>query len=369
MIFKKALQKELLSTAIVAFVVLFGIVMAQQIAYYIGIASKGRLASDAITTLLGFGMLRLLPMILSLSLFLTILMTLTRWHRDSEMVVWFTSGLGISAWIRPVLGFSMPVIIVIAILSLLITPWATNKSFDFKDQLKSRDELSTISPGVFKESRQADRVFFVESFDQLGNMVKNIFVQSIQHGNLGVIVAAKGHRETHANGDNFLVMENGRRYEGKPNTPEFSSTEFDRYGIRIEPTEVKHEVTNTQAKNSVELLQQHNAENIAEFQWRLSFPIASILLVLLAIPLSFVDPRSGRSANFMMAILVYIIYNNLLSIAQAWLAQGKINTLIGLWPVHILFLLLTIYLLYRRLFQLPLIPSFNKPSLKWGGNH
>ncbi|HEY3299531.1 MAG TPA: LPS export ABC transporter permease LptF [Methylophilaceae bacterium] len=362
MIFKKALQKELLSTAIVAFVVLFGIVMAQQIAYYIGIASKGRLASDAITTLLGFGMVRLLPMILSLSLFLTILMTLTRWHRDSEMVVWFSSGLGISAWVRPVLSFALPVVLVIAILSLFITPWATHKSADYRDQLKSRDELSTISPGVFKESSQADRVFFVESFDELGNVVKNIFVQSIQHGNLGVIVAAKGHRETHANGDNFLVMESGRRYEGKPDTPEFSSTLFERYAIRIEPAEIKQQVVNTQAKDSLSLLTQHDPENMAELQWRLALPISAILLVLLAIPLSFVDPRSGRSANFMMAILVYIIYNNLLSIVQAWLAQGKINSLIGLWPVHILFLILTIYLLYRRLFQLPLIPRFNRPS-------
>jgi lipopolysaccharide export system permease protein len=362
MIFKKALQKELLSTAIVAFVVLFGIVMAQQIAYYIGIASKGRLASDAITTLLGFGMVRLLPMILSLSLFLTILMTLTRWHRDSEMVVWFSSGLGISAWVRPVLSFALPVVLVIAVLSLFITPWATHKSLDFRDQLKSRDELSTISPGVFKESNQADRVFFIESFDELGNVVKNIFVQSTQHGNLGVIVASRGHRETHTNGDNFLVMESGRRYEGKPNTPELSSTSFERYGIRIEPAEIKQQVVNTQATDSFALFKQHNSENIAELQWRLALPISAILLVLLAIPLSFVDPRSGRSANFMMAILVYIIYNNLLSITQAWLAQGKINAFIGLWPVHILFLILTIYLLYRRLFQLPLIPKFNRPS-------
>jgi lipopolysaccharide export system permease protein len=356
MIFKKSLQKELLTTAIVSFIVLFGIVVAQQVAYYIGIASKGRLASDAITTLLGFGMLRLLPMILSLSLFLTILLTLTRWHRDSEMVVWFTSGLGISAWIRPVLSFALPVVIVIAILSLFITPWATHKSTEYRDQLNSRDELSTISPGVFKESKQADRVFFIESFDELGNVVKNIFVQSTQHGKLGVIVASKGHRETHANGDNFLVMESGRRYEGKPDTPELSSTTFERYAIRIEPAEIRQQAVNTQAKNSLELINQRNPENMAELQWRLALPISAILLALLAIPLSFVDPRSGRSANFMMAILVYIIYNNLLSISQAWLAQGKISSLVGLWPVHLLFLLLIIYLLYRRLFQLPLIP-------------
>lgn len=360
MLFKRSLLNELAITAVGGFLVLFGIVIAQRVAYYIGVAAKGSLASDAINTLLGFSMLRFLPMMLSLTIFLAVLLTLMRWHRDSEMVVWFSSGKGISSWISPVLTFAVPVIIVIACLSLFVTPWATRKGEDFSDQLKSRDELSTISPGVFKESRQADRVFFVESFDELGNVVKNIFVQSVQHQKLGIMVASRGYRSTALNGDNFLVMENGRRYEGTPDTPEFTTTEFERYAIRIEPTAVQQEPPRTEAKSSLELLQDHSTHNNAELQWRLAMPISAFVLVLLAVPLSFVDPRSGRSANFMLAVLIYIIYNNLLSIMQAWLAQGKLSPVVGLWPVHLFFLLLTVYMFYRRLFQLPLIPRLQR---------
>ena len=360
MLFKRSLLNELAITAVGGFLVLFGIVIAQRVAYYIGVAAKGSLASDAINTLLGFSMLRFLPMMLSLTIFLAVLLTLMRWHRDSEMVVWFSSGKGISSWISPVLTFAVPVIIVIACLSLFVTPWATRKGEDFSDQLKSRDELSTISPGVFKESRQADRVFFVESFDELGNVVKNIFVQSVQHQKLGIMVASRGYRSTAPNGDNFLVMENGRRYEGTPDTPEFTTTEFERYAIRIEPTAVQQEPPRTEAKSSLELLQDHSTHNNAELQWRLAMPISAFVLVLLAVPLSFVDPRSGRSANFMLAVLIYIIYNNLLSIMQAWLAQGKLSPVVGLWPVHLFFLLLTVYMFYRRLFQLPLIPRLRR---------
>lgn len=360
MLFKRSLLNELAITAVGGFLVLFGIVIAQRVAYYIGVAAKGSLASDAINTLLGFSMLRFLPMMLSLTIFLAVLLTLMRWHRDSEMVVWFSSGKGISSWISPVLTFAVPVIIVIACLSLFVTPWATRKGEDFSDQLKSRDELSTISPGVFKESRQADRVFFVESFDELGNVVKNIFVQSVQHQKLGIMVASRGYRSTAPNGDNFLVMENGRRYEGTPDTPEFTTTEFERYAIRIEPTAVQQEPPRTEAKSSLELLQDHSTHNNAELQWRLAMPISAFVLVLLAVPLSFVDPRSGRSANFMLAVLIYIIYNNLLSIMQAWLAQGKLSPVVGLWPVHLCFLLLTVYMFYRRLFQLPLIPRLRR---------
>lgn len=360
MLFKRALLQELVTTAAGAFLVLVGIVIAQRVAYYIGVAASGSLASDAIKTLLGFSMIRFLPMLLSLSLFLAVLLTLSRWYRDSEMVVWFSSGKSLSGWIRPILQFAAPVIVVIALLSLFVTPWASQKGSDFRDLLKSRDELSTITPGVFKESRNADRVFFVESFDELGNLVKNIFVQSIQHQRLGIITASEGFRRTAENGDSFLVMQNGRRYEGMPDSAEFAVTEFERYAIRIEPAEVKKSVPKPQEKGSFELLQQHSNDGNAELQWRLAMPISALILVLLAIPLSFVDPRSGRSANLMLALLTYVIYNNMLSIFQAWTAHGKLSLLIGLWPVHLLFLLLTAYMFYRRLFQLPLLPRLRR---------
>ncbi len=364
MLFKRSLLQELVSSAIGAFAILVGVVIAQRVAYYIGIAAAGTLASDAINTLLGFSLIRFLPMLLSLTIFISVLFTLTRCYRDSEMVIWFSSGLSISNWIRPVLVFALPVIAMIAFLSLFVTPWAVHKGNDFRNQLKSRDELSSISPGVFKESSGADRVYFVESFDEQGNIVKNIFVQSIQHQRLGIVVANQGNRDIAANGDSFLIMKNGRRYEGKPNTPEFSITEFERYAIRIEAAEVKQEPPTTMSKTSIELLKNRNAVSNAELQWRLAMPISAFVLVLLAIPLSFVEPRSGRSVNLMLALMIYIIYNNLLSIMQAWLAQGKLSPLIGLWPVHLFFLLLTAYLFYRRLFQLSLLPKLPIPKLQ-----
>jgi lipopolysaccharide export system permease protein len=273
------------------------------------------------------------------------------------MIIWFSSGQGLYAWIRPILSFTTPVIILIAMLSLLVTPWATNKSGEYKTQLKKQDELATITPGVFKESKHANRVYFVESFNQLGASVNNIFIQSVQHQKLGVIVARQGHRETMSNHDDFLIMEQGRRYETTPETAEFSSTTFEKYAVRLEAKETKEvPVTPIQAISSDKLLSQRSPANNAEIQGRISTPISALILVFLAIPLSFVDPRSGRSGNIAMAILIYIIYNNLISITQAWLVQGKLNPMVGLWPVHLLFLSLTIYLFYRRAFQLPILP-------------
>ena len=367
MLFRRSLLQELVSTAAGAFLILVGIVIAQRAGNFIRLAAKGILPNDAITTMLGFSMIKFLPMILSLTLFLAVLMTLSRWYRDSEMVIWSSSGISITGWILPILRFVTPVIVFVAVLSLFVMPWATNKGEAYRSELESRDDLASISPGVFKESNNGERVFFIESFDELGNVVKNIFVQSIQHQKLGIIVAAEGHRAIEKNGDHFVVMENGRRYQGSRGSPEFSTTQFKEYAIRVEAKEVKEEPPSTQSKSSRELLQSKNNINNAELQWRLAIPISALILSLLAIPLSALDPRAGRSANFALALVIYIIYNNLLSIMQAWVAQGRVHGIIGLWPVHGLFLILTIYMFYRRAFQLPIVPDFlsNIFSISW----
>jgi lipopolysaccharide export system permease protein len=206
MLFRHSLIKELISTAAGAFLILIGIVIAQRAGNLVRLAAKGILPNDAITTMLGFNMVKFLPMVLSLALFLAVLMTLSRWYRDSEMVIWFSGGLSLNHWVRPVLTFIFPVILFILILSLFVMPWATSKGELYRTQLESRDDLATISPGVFKESANGERVFFMESFDELGNVVKNIFVQTLQHQKLGVIVAAEGSRYTEKNGDNFVLM-------------------------------------------------------------------------------------------------------------------------------------------------------------------
>jgi lipopolysaccharide export system permease protein len=237
-------------------------------------------------------------------------------------------------------------------------PWATSQGEAYRTQLESRDDLASISPGVFKESSNGERVFFIESFDELGNIVKNIFVQSLQHQKLGIIVAAEGSRVIEKNGDHFVVMENGRRYQGTRGSAEFSTTKFEKYAIRVEAKEAKQTPPSTQSKSSQELLSSNDSTHNAELQWRFAIPISALILSLLAIPLSALDPRAGRSANFVLALAIYIVYNNLLSIMQAWVAQGKVNESIGLWPIHLIFLLITVYMFYRRAHQLPIMPLF-----------
>ena len=181
------------------------------------------------------------------------------------------------------------------------------------------------------------------------SVVRNVFVTSFQQGKLGVVMAESGHQESRANGDRFMVLERGRRYEVEPGSVDFKMMEFERYGFRTEDSLARPAERVPNRLSLSELLADDSAPNRGELLWRVGVPVSAVILALLAIPLSFVNPRAGRSANMLIAILIYAIYSNLLSISQAWVAQGKLSFWVGVWAVHVAMLLPLGYLFYRRM--------------------
>lgn len=350
MIFDRSLIREFSLVALSVVTVLLALILTRLLILLLGKAAGGEVLPEAVIGLIAFGVLTYMPVLLSIAAFVAVLLTLTRSFRDSEMTVWFTSGLSIAAWVKPVLRFAIPIAIVCAVLSLVLAPWSQAQSREYQRLLESRDEISSVTPGVFRESRQSDRVFFVDKLSERNDVVNNVFVQSSQGNRLGVMVAQKGFIETAQNGDRFIVLLNGRRYEGTPGTLDYRTVDFDRYMIRIEPKEAKKDVTPpAKAMGTLELLNHPTPHNIAELHWRIALPVAVVLMALFAIPLSFVNPRTGRSWNLVLAILAYTLYNNVLSIFQAWTAQGKIPLWVGLWPVHAAVVAVLAYLLSRQM--------------------
>lgn len=349
MIFRSSMLRELATSAVGTFLVLLGISITTQLVRLLGQAASGMITSTGVVALLGFTLVGYLPILLSVTLFIAVLMTLTRSYRDSEMVVWFSCGQGLDRWIRPVLTFALPLVLTIALLSLLLSPWAVEKAEEFRRQMDSRDDVAQVTPGVFHESRRADRVYLVEEVAGKANLVANVFVSSTQHGKLGVMVAQSGFQETAANGDRFLVLQNGRRYEGEPGSADYRIFEFGRYAMRIETAESAVRAPTTKTATTWELLQDPTPRNLGELSWRVGLPASALILCLLAIPLSFINPRAGRSMNIVLAILVYMIYSNLLSIMQASITQSRIDVITGMWGVHAIMLVLLLAMFYHRL--------------------
>ncbi|NOT16598.1 MAG: LPS export ABC transporter permease LptF [Sulfuriferula sp.] len=348
-LFQRALLRELIFNYLAVFLILLIITLTTLFIRLLGDAARGEMAIEAVLTFLGFGVFSFLPLLLSLTLFIAIIMALSRAYRESEMVVWFSAGLGLQVWLRPILRFALPVVLAIAMLNLVVIPWALSKKDNFRQMLDNKDELSLITPGLFVESKQADKVYFVEGLADNGARVKNIFMQSTQDGVLGVTVAESGVHKQLANGERYLVLSNGRRYEGTPGLADYKIAEFSRYWMWIEPKTIAlHRDLGANALPTLALLAQPTAVNLAEFVWRFSLPLSAIVLAMLAIPLSFVNPRAGRSFSLVLALLSFVIYNNMLGIIQAWVAQQRMPFLVGLLGVHLLMLGLVWLLFYQR---------------------
>ena len=349
MIFHRALLREFASLAGAVFMTLFAIALTTRLIRLLGQAAGGAIPTDAVIAFLGFFALGALPVLLSLTMFISVLLTLTRSWRDSEMVIWFNSGLSLAAWLKPVLVFALPQIMVILALSLFISPWAAQMSAQYSTRIDARDDVSRVSPGVFGETANRERVFFVESVSGEASSVQNVFVSSMHQGKTGVSMSRTGHTEAAPNGDRFLVLERGWRYDGAPGDREYRVTEFERYAARIETREgvapaVTHKNLPTWA-----LIGDPTDLNLGELVWRIGIPISALVLVLLAIPMSFVNPRAGRSVNLLFALLTYVVYSNLLSISQARVALGRLDFSVGWWLVHAGMVVLLLIMFAQRM--------------------
>jgi lipopolysaccharide export system permease protein len=337
MIFRRALQRELASSAGATFTVLFTILVTWSLIKVLGTAAGGKVDPADVLALIGFAILNYLPIILTLTVFISVLAAVTRSYRDSEMVVWFASGMSLTRWIRPVLTFGLPIVVLVAGLSLVAAPWAALKRAEFVERFQKREDLKRVAPGQFRESSKADRVFFVERSTTGATVVQNVFVNSRdENGNTSVVVAKEGVIETDAKGGQYLVLSNGRRYSGTPGRADFQSMEFARYKMHVtSKAPVLGTDTPSNALPTSVLLQHDNQYTRAELLARISAPIICLVLMLLAIPLGFVNPRAGSSANMILALLIFFTYLNLNKMMENSVKRAKLEFEAAWWPLHL----------------------------------
>ncbi|MEA5098209.1 MAG: LPS export ABC transporter permease LptF [Burkholderiaceae bacterium] len=351
MIFKRALQRELISTAGGVFMTLFTITITIMLIRILGQAAGGKVDSADVIALIGFAVLNYLSIIVILTGFVSVLLVITRSYQDSEMVVWFASGVSLTQWIKPVMQVGFPIIAVTCALSFFVTPWANRQSAEFRERYERRDDVSKVAPGKFQESASANRVFFVEGVSGDLTRMKNVFVNSVTNDRNSIVVAHEGSITTEPNGDRFLVLHNGMRYENILGRSDFRLMDFERYSIVVE-NKAKVLLGDTSAKalpTMALLASTDNRFSTSELLWRIALPCMSVLLMLLAIPLSFVNPRVGRSLNLIIALLLCVTYNNLTSFCQAAVAQGRVGFGVAWWPVHLAVALITLALFLLRL--------------------
>lgn len=345
----KEFSKSLLSVA----TVLMLIYLSNRVAALLARVAAGELPGDVVFTLLFLKSISNLALVLPPALFIAVLLTLGRMYRDNEITVLSACGIGYGRLYRALMLFVLPTVVLLGVLSFVVGPWADATGERLKKAGEQQADVSGISAGRFKESNDGEVVFYTQALDRERGAYQRVFIQNREGDRLGVVIAKSGHeRVDPQTGDRFLVLEDGRRYEGHPGDANYRILQFRQYAVRIDERSAQETVaTRTNGRPTLELVREGGRVAWAELHTRLAVPVSALLLALLALPLSYTSPRQGRYGKLFLAILIYVVYANILVISESWLARGRLPIGMGMWWVHLLVLGLWIALQrYRNRF-------------------
>jgi lipopolysaccharide export system permease protein len=348
MLFDSTLRRDLARTFGATLVVILTIVLTMMLIRTLGLAAGGVVAPQDVVLLLGYIALGHLPTILNLSLFVAVVATLGRMYRDSEMTIWFASGVGLLRFVRPVLRMAWPVLLVIAALALFVWPWGNRNSVELRENYAQRSDLSRVAPGQFQTSSDGKRVFFIERDSADGRTGRNVFILMQDDDRESVTSARSGRIETQGE-DRFLVLERGQRNEQDAQTGETTLARFESYNVLI-GEKVVHGVEDLppSARTSIDLLLVPTPKNLAELVWRMGLVLAGANLLLLGIGLSAANPRRATNWNLVLALLAFVVYLNMINLSQAWVAGGRMDVGAALALVHGSAFLIGLALLWWR---------------------
>jgi lipopolysaccharide export system permease protein len=353
MLFQKSLLRELRSTAGGVLAILMTTLVTMILIRALGRVASGRVDGELVLPLIVFNTVSLMNTVLMLTVYISVLMVLSRWWRDSEMVIWLASGKSLVDFIQPVWRFLWPTMLVVALLSTVVAPWARQQIISFEDEIQNRGDVQRVSPGQFRESYSGSRVFFLENPDNENGRIGTVFIRSIEStGRRVILVSSTGRFDTDANGQQWVVLERGYRTDIIPGQLESRTTSFDVYRIRMDQsTPVPRSQENIKAMGMLELIKKPEPAAKGEVALRVGLPLLTFALAILAIPLAVSNARSGRAVNLILALLIYLIASNLFSAMKAAVGQGKIGFAMAWWPLPLALLMIAAVMFWWRMTQ------------------
>ncbi|HHX34325.1 MAG TPA: LPS export ABC transporter permease LptF [Gammaproteobacteria bacterium] len=362
MIVFRYLSREVLLTFSAVSAVLLVIIMSGRFIKYLAQAAQGVLDPGVLLLIMGYRIPGFLQLILPLGLFLGILLAYGRLYLESEMTVLTATGMSE----QRLLSYTLVPVILIALLcawlSLVLTPQGVQNVAQILNEQDALTEFDTLLPGRFQSIRDGSRVTYAQELSSGRDELRGVFISekrdvrkpSAKEEGITVLVAQTGRQEIQEDGSRYLILEDGYRYDGTPGEADYRVIHYDTYGVLLPKPSIEVKLGERETMTTRELLNSNKPRMQSELQWRLSIPILVLIVTFIAVPLSRVNPRQGRFLKLLPAILLYMAYLALLVAARSALDKGKIPMAVGLWPVHGVFLLIGLVLVYWRPVQLRL---------------
>ena len=307
--------------------------------------------------LVGFNMLRDIPIILTLSLFLSIIITISQLYKNSEAVVMNSIGLGDRDFINLIKPIVFVSFIIVFYLTIFAVPWAKQQKRIAEDVTVNASEFSFITEGKFESFKNGEIVFYASESnitDTVGEQnMEEIFIYALDKGKPVIVLASEANKYTNAETESiYLRLKNGTRYEGLPGNENINILNFEQYDLEIVSGDIQKSISNfseIEEKNSIDLLREGGVKANAEIQWRISQPISVLILSIFGIFLGKSSPRTGKGINLIIGIVVFMLYNNALLVAKSSIESSQLSPIIGMWGIHLsLLLILIIFYQFRQ---------------------
>lgn len=370
MIIQRYIVKEIASTFAATLFVLMLIIVGNTFVRLLGKVSGGGLPLDALGKLVFLGSINGLIKLVPIALLIGMMLAFGRFYRDHEISAMHSSGMGPKQFYKGIFLFVGPLTLLIAGLTLFVIPELERTSNNVTQEIKQRPEAAGIPVGEFMHSKAGDNriTLFVEDIDEKNVVMKRFFMhlkenkskkKATTSDETGVIEPATDEEEVILsaqqallyvdpnNGNRIIKIENGSRYDNNKTTGVMSIFSFAEHGIHIPALEVNIS-KDLEAEPTLTLLKQNDRESLAEIHWRLALIFSAPVMALLAFPLSHTTPRQGRFGKLAFGILLYAVYANLIISGKSMIEDGKIPTWLGLWWAHLIFIVLSFWLLYRQ---------------------
>ena len=364
MILHRAFSREVLQYTGAVTVLVLSIFLIVRVVGYLRLAAEGVIPTNSVLTLLVLRLLSHLDIIAPLGVYVAMLLVLGRWSRDREMIVAAAAGLGLSSFLRPTLYLLAVLGFVVGGFSLYLSPLALRAGDSVEHEFRTRSDVIGIVPGVFTENLGGDGVYFVESYDSDKKSYRNVFAWTLLGGSEGIVVASSARTSSELAGNSdFLILQNGVRYEGKPGNGEYVSVQFDAHGLVINDRPIPQLRTRLAGWQTLELWKHRgDLELRSELHWRVSKIVILPVLMLLALALG--QEGSGRSRVLTMvgALVAYFAYANVGGYLVALSRRGNEEPLLFLWVLHFLAAGLALYLFRLRIGNKVVLPQSGKGS-------
>ncbi|EMM3428781.1 LPS export ABC transporter permease LptF [Klebsiella aerogenes] len=345
MIIIRYLVRETLKSQLAILFILLLIFFCQKLVRILGAAVDGDIPTNLVLSLLGLGVPEMAQLILPLSLFLGLLMTLGKLYTESEITVMHACGLSKAVLIKAAMILALFTGAVAAVNVMWAGPWSSRHQDEVLAEAKANPGMAALAQGQFQQASDGSAVLFIENVN--GNRFSDVFLAQLRpKGNArpSVVVADSGVLSQKKDGSQVVTMTQGTRFEGTAMLRDFRITDFKNYQAVIGHQAVAADPSDTEQMNMRTLWKTDTARARAELHWRFTLVAAVFMMALMVVPLSVVNPRQGRVLSMLPAMLLYLVFFLLQTSIKSNAGKGKMDPAIWMWGVNLLYFALAVLL-------------------------